>query len=65
VIAYTEKFYYIASQCNLSLTEKQQTAKYIDGLKYPIQERLALQDLYSIETPFKNTLVRTTSGTRT
>ena len=68
-------------QCNLSLTEEQQTIKYIHGLKYPIQERVALQDLYFIDEaqnkamkverlqnktlPFKNAVERTSSGIRT
>jgi len=49
VIAYMEEFYHLALQCDLSLTEEQQTIKYIHGLKYPIQERVALQDLYPID----------------
>ena len=47
--AYTEEFYYLASRCVLSLTEEKQTAKYIHELKYPIQERVALQDVYSVD----------------
>ena len=81
VTTYTEEFYHLALRCDLSLTEEQQTAKYIHRLKYPIQERVALQDLYSIDKaqnkamkverlqnkalPFKNAAERTSGGTRT
>ena len=60
---------------------EQQTAKYIHELKYPIQERVALQDLYSVDELqnkvmkierlqnkaflFKNATERTSGGTRT
>jgi len=36
VTAYMEEFYCFASPCDLSLMEKQQTAKFIHNLKYPI-----------------------------
>ena len=42
------EFYRLPSQCDLSLTEKQQTSKYINGLKYSIQERMAFQDMFSV-----------------
>jgi len=61
--------------------EEQQTIKYIHELKYPIRERVTLQDLYSIDEaqnktmkvvrlqnkalPFKNTSKRTSGGTQT
>jgi len=64
---------------DLSLMEEQQTAKYIYRLKYLIQERMDLQDLYCIDEaqskamkverlqnkalPFKNTEERTSGGT--
>ena len=47
--AYTEEFYRLSLRCDLSMTEEQQTAKYINGLKYSIQERVALQDVFSID----------------
>jgi len=69
------------SRCDLSLTEEQQTTKYIHGLKYSIQKRVDLQDLYSVDEaqnkamkverlqnktlPFKNATERTSDGTRT
>jgi len=31
------------------MTEEQQAAKYISGLKYPIQERVILHDAFSID----------------
>jgi len=36
VTTYTEEFYRLVSLCDLSLTEEQQTVKYIHELKYPI-----------------------------
>ena len=54
--AYTEEFYRLASWCDLSMTEEQQTAKYIHGLKNPIQECVALQDVYSIDKAQNKTM---------
>jgi len=81
VTAYTEEFYRLASWCDLSLTEEQQAAKYIHGLKYPIQERVVFQNLYSVDEAenkamkvkrlqnnalsFKNSAERTFNDTRT
>jgi len=78
VTTYTEEFYHLTSRYDLSLTEEQQTTKYIHGLKYPIQELVTLQDLYSVDKaqnktmkverlqnkalPFKNTAERTFGG---
>jgi len=36
------------SRCDLSLTEEQQNAQYIHRLNYPIQERVAIQDVFSV-----------------
>jgi len=49
VTAYTEEFYRLVWQCDLSLMEEQQTAKYIHRLKYLILERMVVQDLYSVD----------------
>ena len=38
-----------SSRCRLSMTEEQQTAKYINGLSYTIQERVALHDVFSVD----------------
>jgi len=43
---YTEEFYHLSSRCDLSLIEEHQTSKYINRLKYSIQERMALQDVF-------------------
>ena len=45
----TKEFYRLASWCDLSLTEEQQTAKYIHELNYPIQEYVAIQDVFSVD----------------
>ena len=44
-----EEFYCLSSRCDLSLTEEQQISKYINGLKYSIQERVTIQDVFSID----------------
>ena len=44
---YTEEFYCILSQCDLSLIEEQETSRYTNGLKYFIQECVAIQDVFS------------------
>jgi len=31
------------------MTKEQQAAKYISGLKYPIQERVILYDVFSVD----------------
>ena len=49
VAAYTEEFYHLSSWCDLSMTEEQQASKYISGLKYLIQERVILRDMFFID----------------
>jgi len=44
-----EEFYRLASRYDLAMTEEQQAAKYISGLKYPIQERVILHDVFSVD----------------
>ena len=39
----------LASWCDLSLTEDQHNVKYIHGLNYPIQESIAIQDVFSVD----------------
>ena len=39
----------LSSRCDLSLTDEQQTSKYINGLKYSIHERLSIQDVFSVD----------------
>ena len=78
---YMEEFHHLTSRCDLSLTEEQHTAKYIHRLKYSIQERVDLQDVYSVDEAqnkakkvvrlqnnilsFKDTTERTSGNTRT
>jgi len=49
VTTYTEQFYRLSSHCDLSMMEEQQAAKYISGLKYSIQERVILHDVFSVD----------------
>ena len=48
LVAYTEEFYRLSSRCNLSVMEEQ-ISKYINGLKYSIQECEAIQDVFSVD----------------
>ena len=36
--------------------EEQQAAKYISGLKYPIQERVILHDVFSVDEVYNKAL---------
>jgi len=38
------------------MTEEQQNVKYINGLKYHIQERVALHDVFSIDESHNKTM---------
>ena len=55
-----EEFYCLSSRCDLSLTEEQQISKYINGLKYSIQERVTIQDVFSIDKA-QNKAIKTKS----
>nr|GLL39739.1 uncharacterized protein LOC109163967 [Ipomoea trifida] len=43
---YTEEFYRLGARCNLSETAEQQTAHYIAGLRFNIQERMTLSPIW-------------------
>jgi len=47
--AYMEEFYRLVLWCDFSLTEEQQTAKYIYRLNSPIQECVAIQDVFFVD----------------
>ena len=47
-MVYTEEFYRLISRCELSMTEKQRT-KYVNGLRYTIQERVAFNDVFAVD----------------
>ena len=49
VTTYTEEFYRLSSRCELSITEEQQTVKYVIGLRYTIQERVALHNVFLVD----------------
>ena len=46
---YMEEFYRLTSWCELLMMEEQQTAKYINRLRYTIQEHVALHDMFSLD----------------
>jgi len=78
---YTEEFYRLSSRGDLSMTDEHQTAKYIIMLKYPIQDRVILHDVFSVDEahnktikierlkskalPFKSVAEKTSSSIRT
>jgi len=55
-VAYTEEFYCLSSRCKLSMKDEQQTTKYISRLKYPIQERVILHDMFSVDEAHNKTM---------
>ena len=46
---YTEEFLRLQVRCNLAETEDQQVARYINGLNDAIQDRLMMQQIWSID----------------
>ena len=46
---YTEEFLRLQVRCHLTENEDQQVARYINGLNEPIQERLGMQQIWSID----------------
>ena len=49
VSEYTEEFLRLQVRCNLAETEDQQVARYINGLNDSIQDRLMMQQIWSID----------------
>ena len=49
VSEYTEEFLRLQVRCNLTETEDQQVARYINGLNDTIQDRLMMQQIWSID----------------
>jgi hypothetical protein len=49
VSEYTEEFLRLQVRCNLAETEDQQVARYINGLNDIIQDRLGMQQIWSID----------------
>ena len=80
-MTYTEEFCRLSSRDDLSMTDEHQTAKYIIMLKYPIQDRVILHDVFSVDEahnktikierlksralPFKSVAEKTSSSIRT
>lgn len=46
---YTEEFLRLQVRCNLAETEDQQVARYLNGLNDLIQDRLMMQQIWSID----------------
>nr|GMD30982.1 transposon Ty3-I Gag-Pol polyprotein [Ipomoea batatas] len=49
---YTEEFFRLGARCNLSETPEQQTARYINGLRYAIQEKITLAPVWSVDEAY-------------
>jgi hypothetical protein len=49
VSEYTEEFLRLQVRCNLAETEDQQVARYVNGLNDVIQDRLMMQQIWSID----------------
>nr|GMD80502.1 Asp_protease_2 domain-containing protein [Ipomoea batatas] len=49
---YTEEFYRLGARCNLSETPEQQTARYINGLRFNIRERMTLAPVWFVDEAF-------------
>lgn len=49
---YIEEFYRLGACCNLSETPKQQTARYISGLRFNIREKKTLTPIWSIDEAY-------------
>ena len=56
VAAFTQEFFRLSSQCDLSIMDEQQTAKYISGLKYHIQKRVILHDVFSVDEAYNKAM---------
>ena len=54
-MTYTKKFYRLSSRCDLSMM-KEQAAKYISDIKYTIQERVILHDVFSVDEAHNKSL---------
>jgi hypothetical protein len=48
VKVYTEEFYRLSSRNDLMETEAQQTARYIGGLRFAIQDRVTMQSVFTL-----------------
>ena len=44
-----EEFYRLSLWNELSMTEEHQTMKYVNGLRYTIQELVALHDVFFVD----------------
>lgn len=52
VSEYTEEFYRLGARCNLSETPEQQTARYINGLRFNIREKMSLTPIWSVDEAY-------------
>lgn len=53
---YTEEFYRLGARSNLSETQEQQTALYVNGLRFNIRERMTLAPVWSVDEAYNMAL---------
>ncbi|KAG5235487.1 CCCH-type zinc finger family protein [Salix suchowensis] len=53
---YTEEFYQLIARNNLSETEEQLVARYMGGLRQPLQDALSLHTLWTVSEEFQRAL---------
>ncbi|KAE8707521.1 Detected protein of unknown function [Hibiscus syriacus] len=54
---YTEEFYQLVARNDLSETEEQMVARYLGGLRQPLQDVLSLHSLWSVSKAYHHALV--------
>jgi len=54
---YTEEFYQLVVQNDLSETEEQMVVRYLGGLRQPLQDALSLHSLWTVSEAYQHALV--------
>ncbi|XP_062145847.1 uncharacterized protein LOC133853838 [Alnus glutinosa] len=54
---YTEEFYQLIARNDLSETEEQMVARYLGGLRQPLQDALSLHSLWTVSEAYQRALV--------
>ena len=54
---YTEKFYQLVARVDINETKEQMVARYLSGLKLPIQESLSLHSIWTVSEAYNRALM--------